>query len=193
MQGEQRQDDAEQANLVRDRERPPGELPAAQREQLRVDVLRQLVGDLRGHRAQGEAHELGGVGDVEDRVAALADEEDAVGLDRRLAEDRLERSRLDHDVDHRFEQRPRRHQVGRPAVDQVHHDLAPDDLAHAVVVEGGHGAVGKSVLVEDLGAEVVGDASGEQQRRPQDHEHHAGHPSRPAGGAVAVHAGFGVG
>ena len=61
QQRKQRQHDAEHAHIVRDRQRLAGEVAPAQRHQIGLEVLGQLLGQLRGHRAQCEAHQLGGV------------------------------------------------------------------------------------------------------------------------------------
>ena len=184
--GEQREDDAQHTHLIRDSQRGAGELAVAQRQQVRLEVIWQLPREVRRDRPQPELDDLGSVAEIEEHVLALADEEDPVGLERGGAEDALERLRLDQGADDRLEQRPRGGEVGRAALGQVDDDLAPDDRAHAVVLEGLHGAVREGLAVDDLLARVEGDRAGDQQDRADDEHHDAGRA--PGAGESRTHS-----
>ena len=131
--------------LVGDRKRLLGEVLATELRQLDLHAVRDLVGEVRLDRLQREPDDLDAVGEVDRDVALVADEEQPVRLRGRFAEDVAELPRLDHGVDNRLEQRPRRDQVGRPTLDQLHDDLDRDDLADLVVGERLGGVLGEAV------------------------------------------------
>ena len=179
--GQQRQHQPQNADVVGHGQRRPGELPAPKGEQLRLDVLGDLLRHLGRDRLQPEANNLGGIGQVEEGVAALALEEDLVGLECGGAEQPPEGVGLDDRAHHRLEQRTHRHEVGGAAVDEVDHDLLAHQLAHAVVLECLDGAVRERLTVDDLGAGVEGDRSGEQKDGSDHHQDRGGDSSAPLG------------
>ena len=86
---------AEHAHVVRDGQRLPGELAPAQRQQVGLEVLGQLLGELRRHRAQREAHQLRRRRRCRTaRCCCSRTKKTPVGLDRRAAEQRPKRRGL---------------------------------------------------------------------------------------------------
>ena len=156
-------------DLVGDDQALAGELPFLQRQQRDVEVRGQLVGELGGDGLEAEADDLEDVGEVEGDVVAVRARTAAGSSAARPRGRPAERLGVERCVDDRLEQRPGGDQVGRAALDQLHHDLLADELADRVVLERLGGVVGERVLVDDLGAGVEGDGPEDQEHEPPEH------------------------
>ena len=147
-------------------QRVPGEVALADVHQARVHVVGHALCDVGRDAAHARQHHRAHVGQVEHQRVVVALEQQLVALGGRGPHQALERRRAHQRLDHSLQHRPRRHQVGRAAVDQLDHDLARHHLAHLGPVERRRRAVGERVPLAHLEAQV--------QRQHRAHRGHRG-------------------
>ena len=187
-QREDREGDGDPAQLVGGLQRVLGERPIAEVDQRGVGVGRQPGRDVRREAAHRRQHHRARVGDVEhERVAVV--EQQAVGLLRGRAHQRAERPRRDHRLHRGLQQRSRRDQIRRPALDDPDHDLPGDHVAHRAVLERRDRPVGEPIPVGDLRLEVQRDdrADGGDRRGNREHHRDSIPPGPLHGGNLSVH------
>jgi len=153
-QRQQRQQKPQEADVVGGRQRALREAAVAQVGEGGVEVLGHLFGEHRRDRLEPEADQLGGVGEVEDEVVLVADEEDAIGLERGAPEEPAEGPGVDHGVHHGLQHRAARNQVRGAPLNEVDDDLAADHLAHVVVFQRRLRPVGEPLRRDHLVARV---------------------------------------
>ena len=150
---EQRQDEAERADLVGGAQGANCEALASQVKQPRIHIGGDLARDVRRERPHGGDDDRAGIGEAEGDVAA-AIEQQAVPLIGREPDQGAELLRGDDRVDHGGDHRPRGDQVRGALVDDLHDDLARHHAAHRLLAERGDRAIGEGVRAEQLLANV---------------------------------------